>query len=168
MAQRIWELRLASRNERKLRAGGAVEIGGGHYGAIVTLHTLWFVGMIVEIIWLTRPVNPFWYAILPIFLAAQGLRYWTIRSLGDRWSTRILIVPGARAIVRGPYRFLRHPNYLAVVVELLTLPLIFSAYVTAITVALLNLGLLRIRIRAEEKGWKEIGRDYDRVGSKAR
>jgi len=164
-AQRIWELRLAARNERRLREKGAVEVGRDHYGAIVTVHTLWFVGMIFEIVWLSRPINPFWYALLAVFLAAQGLRYWTIRSLGDRWNTRILIVPGAKAIVRGPYRFLRHPNYLAVVVELLVVPLIFSAYVTAVTVTLLNFVLLRIRIRAEERGWREVGRGYEHVGS---
>ncbi len=168
VAQRIWELRLAARNERVLRRKGGVEVGRDHYGAIVATHTLWFVGMIFEIIWLTRPINPFWYALLAIFLAAQGLRYWAIRTLGERWNTRILIVPGAKAVARGPYAWLKHPNYLAVIVELLVFPMIFSAYVTAVAVSLINAVLLRIRIRAEEQALREIGAGYENVGGEPR
>src|SRR5688572_12086641 len=113
--QRLGELVLAKRNERWLRSQGAVEVGADHYPMIVALHTLWLAGMICEILFLSRQLSPFWLPLLLIFLAAQALRYWTIRTLGRRWTTRILVLPGAPLVTSGPFRFLRHPNYLAVV-----------------------------------------------------
>lgn len=153
--QRLGELVLAKRNERWLRAQGAVEVGADHYPAIVALHTLWLAGMIVEIIFLARELSPFSLPLLLIFLAAQGLRYWTIRTLGRRWTTRIMVLPGAPLVTSGPFRYIRHPNYLAVIIEILIFPMIFGAYVTAITASIVNALLLRIRIRAEEKGLGE-------------
>jgi methyltransferase len=140
-------------------------VGENHYAAIVALHTVWFLGMIGEVVILTRPINPFWPALLLVVLLAQGLRYWAIRSLGPRWSTRVLVLPKERAVVRGPYKYLRHPNYVAVVIELLFLPMIFSAYLTAITAILINLYLLRIRIRDEERALREMGKGYEKVGN---
>ena len=154
--QRLSELRIAKRNETALRKRGAVEYGRDHYPAIVTMHTFWFIVMIAEIIILSRPVNPFWQVLLPVWLGAQGLRYWTLRTLGERWTTRVLVIPGEKPVTGGPFRYLRHPNYLAVVVEILVLPLIFSCYVTAITFSLVNAVMLRIRIRTEERGWREV------------
>lgn len=168
IAQRIVELRIAKRNERELRARGAVEIGANHYAAIVALHILWFAGMLVEIILLSRAVSSFWIPLLILFLLAQGLRYWTLRSLGDRWNTRILVIPGARAVQRGPYRFLKHPNYVAVVTELATLPAMLGAYLTAVTASLINAVLLRLRIKAEERALREIGKGYEKVGRRER
>jgi methyltransferase len=162
---RLLELRSAKRNHEQLVARGAVEIGANHYPAFVVLHVLWFVGMIVEVLFLTRPINPFWPALLPIFIGARLLRFTAMRALADRWSTRIMVLPGAQPVSTGPYRYLRHPIYVAVVAELISLPLIFSAYVTAITIALLNAILLRIRIRAEEKALREIGRNYESVSA---
>ncbi|MEO5929979.1 MAG: isoprenylcysteine carboxylmethyltransferase family protein, partial [Candidatus Kapaibacterium sp.] len=162
--QRIAELRLAKRNERALLKEGAVEVGANHYGAIVALHTLWFIGMIVEIVILSRPINPFWPVLLLVVILAQWLRYSAIRSLGRFWNTKILVLPGARVVARGPYRFLKHPNYIAVMIELLVLPLIFSCYVTAITASILNVAILVIRIRAEERALREFGKGYDKVG----
>jgi methyltransferase len=158
--QRLWELRLARRNEARLRSRGAVEVGAEHYPQIVALHVLWFLGMILEVFYLSRQINPFWPGLLVIFLLAQALRYRAISALGERWTARVLVLPAARAVKRGPYRFLKHPNYLAVAIEILVLPLIFSAYVTAITASLLNAYLLRKRIRVEEKALREIGKDY--------
>lgn len=155
--QRIMELRIARRNERQLRDRGAVEYGRDHYPAIVALHTLWFVAMIAEIVILSRPINPFWIGLLAIFLGAQGLRYLTIKALGGRWTTRILVLPGEKPVRTGPYKYLRHPNYLAVVTEILVLPLLFSCYITAITFSLINAILLAIRIRTEEQAWKSAG-----------
>jgi methyltransferase len=164
IVQRIWELRIAKRHEKALRARGAVEAGAGHYAQIVALHVLWFVGICAEIFYLSRPINPFWPALLLIALLAQGLRYWTIRTLGERWTTRVLVVPGAKAVTQGPYRYFRHPNYIAVMFELFFFPLIFGAYITAITVSIINAFLLRGRIRIEEKALKEIGKGYEGVG----
>jgi methyltransferase len=165
IVQRIWELRLAKRHEKVLRARGAVEVGARHYPQIVALHVLWFIGMGAEIFFLSRPINPLWPALLLIALLAQGLRYWTIRTLGERWTTRVLVVPGAKAVTGGPYRFLRHPNYIAVMFELFFFPLIFSAYVTAITVSIINAVLLRRRIAVEEQALREMGKGYEGVGN---
>ncbi len=153
--QRLWELRIAKRNEKGLRRRGAIEFGRNHYPAIVTLHTLWFVAVIAEIILLSRPANPFWPGLVAIFLAAQWLRYTTIRTLGGRWTTRILVLPDEKPVTAGPFRYLRHPNYTAVITEILVFPLIFSCYITAITFSLVNAVLLTIRIRAEERAWRE-------------
>lgn len=165
---RLGELRSAKRNHVKLLERGAIEIGADHYPAFVVLHTLWFVGMLVEVVFLERVISPFWPYLLLIFACARGLRFWAMRSLGDRWSTRIMVLPGAAAVSRGPYRYLRHPIYVAVAAELLTLPLIFSAYVTAITISLLNAGLFTIRIRAEERALREIGSSYEKIAQPAR
>lgn len=164
IAQRIYELRIAKRNEAFARSCGAVEFGRDHYPAIVTLHTLWFIGIIVEIIWLSRPINPFWPGILAIVVAAQAVRYWSINTLGSAWNTRVLIIPESKAVTEGPYRYLRHPNYLVVAVEILAVPILFNAFLTAITASIINAVLLRIRIRTEEKAWLNVGKEYDTVG----
>lgn len=162
--QRVYELRIAKRNETFARNHGAVEFGRDHYPAIVTLHTLWFIGMVAEIIWLSRPISPFWPGILAIVLATQIVRYWSIHTLGSAWNTRILIIPDSKAVTKGPYRYLRHPNYVVVMVEILAFPVLFNAFLTAITASIINAVLLRIRIRAEEKAWLSIGKGYDTVG----
>ncbi|HVZ39469.1 MAG TPA: isoprenylcysteine carboxylmethyltransferase family protein [Candidatus Kapabacteria bacterium] len=158
IVQRILELRLSKRNEKRLRERGAVEVGADHSPAIVTLHALWFAGMIAEVVLLTRSINPFWPALLAILLLAQWLRYWAIRSLGPSWTTRVLVVPKSRPVTSGPYKYLRHPNYIVVATELFVLPVMLGAYVTAITVTVINAILLLIRIRAEDRAWREIGK----------
>lgn len=164
IVQRIWELRIAKRNERTMRGRGAVEVDAEHYPTIVALHTLWFIGMIVEIVVLSRGINPSWYLLLAIVLVAQLVRYWAIRSLGVYWNTRILVLPKAKLVTRGPYRYLKHPNYIAVIIELLLFPLIFNAWLTAITASLINAFILRSRIKAEERALREIGKGYEKVG----
>ncbi len=164
LLQRLAEVRIAKRNEAAARQRGGIEFGRDHYPAIITLHTLWFVGMIAEVIYLSRPVNPFWPGLLAIVVLCQGVRYWTIRSLGPNWNTRVIVVPGTTATTHGPYRYLRHPNYVVVAVELLLFPMIFGAYLTAITATIINTVLLRIRIRTEEKAWREVGKGYEEVG----
>ena len=103
---------------------------------------------------------------LAIAIAAMGLRYWCMRVLGSRWSIRILVVPGDKAVYRGPYKWLRHPVYLAVGLELAVIPVIVGAYLTAITATLIHLLLMRIRIRAEENALRRAGKGYDRVGAR--
>jgi methyltransferase len=147
--QRLFELVLARRNERRARARGAVERGRDHYPFIVALHALWLVSTLVEGL-LRGPVLPaFWPIPLALFLLVQPLRYWALFSLGERWNTKILIVPGAKPVRRGPYRYLSHPNYVVVVVEILAFPLIFGAWVTALVFTLLNAVVLSVRIREE-------------------
>ncbi|AHY46233.1 hypothetical protein RradSPS_0950 [Rubrobacter radiotolerans] len=148
--QRLLELRLSRRNERRLRARGAVEHGAGHYPVMVALHSLWLVSLLAEGL-LRGPEAPAWWPLpLGLFLAAQILRYWSISSLGDRWTTRVLVPPDEPPVQRGPYRYLRHPNYVAVVTELAALPLVFGAFWTALIFSILNAALLYVRIRREE------------------
>jgi methyltransferase len=153
--QRLLELRLARRNEKRARARGAVERGGGHYPLIVGLHTLWLLSTLVEGLARGPEFPVYWPAALAAFLLVQPLRYWAILSLGESWNTRILVVPGAKPVASGPYRFLRHPNYVVVVVEMLAFPLIFGAWATALVFSILNAAVLRVRIREEDRALRE-------------
>jgi len=149
--QRVLELRLAQANLRWALSQGGQEYGRGHYPLFFLLHIGWMLGWLLEGL-ARQQLSPIWWLWLAVFALAQALRYWAIRSLGRYWNTRIIIVPGAKRIKSGPYRYLRHPNYLAVALELLSLPLIFNAWITALVATLLNaLLLLAIRIPAEEK-----------------
>jgi methyltransferase len=154
--QRLLELLLSRRNERLLRARGAVERGQGHYPLIVAMHSLWLLSTLVEGT-LRGPALPaLWPIPLALFLLVQPLRYWAIFSLGEHWNTRILVVPGAQLVRRGPYRYLRHPNYVVVTVEILTLPLIFGAWITALVFSILNAVLLSVRIKEENRALAEL------------
>jgi methyltransferase len=146
--QRLLELALSRRNERRLRARGALERGREHYPLIVALHVLWLLSTLIEGA-LRGPV--LWPIPLALFLLVQPLRYWAIFSLGDHWNTRILVVPGAKPVTRGPYRYLKHPNYVVVAVEILTFPLIFGAWITAIVFSILDAALLYVRVREENR-----------------
>ena len=146
--QRAGELVLANRNTRKLKAQGAVEIGAGHYRFIVLLHMAW----LMAVLWMIPfPVVIYWGWIL-VFLALQGLRIWVIASLGPYWTTRIISLPGVPLVKRGPYRFIRHPNYLVVAGEILVLPLAFGEILVAIVFSIANAAMLYWRIRQEETG----------------
>jgi methyltransferase len=154
--QRLLELRLSRRHERLLRVRGAVERGRGHYPLMVGLHVLWLLSTLVEGL-LRGPGLPAWWPIpLALFLLVQPLRYWAILSLGEHWNTRILVVPGVKLVRRGPYRYLRHPNYVVVAVEIATFPLIFGAWVTSLIFSLLNAVLLFVRIRDENRALKDL------------
>jgi methyltransferase len=154
--QRLLELWYSRRNERRLRSRGAVERGSGHYPVIVAIHTLWLASTLVEGL-LRGPEIPAWWPVpLAAFLLVQPLRYWAIYSLGMNWNTRILVVPGGKLIRSGPYRYLPHPNYVVVAVEVLTFPLIFGAWITAVVFSLLNAALLYVRIRTENRALREL------------
>jgi methyltransferase len=154
--QRLLELAYSRRNERKLRARGAVERGNGHYPVIVAVHILWLVSTLVEGL-LRGPEPPAWWPVpLAAFLLVQPLRYWAILSLGVNWNTRVLIVPGGKLVRSGPYRYFPHPNYVVVAVEILTFPLIFGAWITAVVFSLLNAALLYVRIQTENRALREL------------
>ena len=155
-AQRLFELVLARGNERKTRARGAVERGRVHYSSIVALHVLWLVSTLVEGLLRGPDFPPYWPVPLALFLLVQPLRYWAVFSLGENWNTKILIVPGAKLVRRGPYRYLSHPNYVVVVVEILVFPLIFGAWVTALVFTALNAVVLYVRIREENRALAEL------------
>jgi len=149
--QRLAELRLARRNVGRLLARGGVG-GGGHYPWMVALHAAFLVSCLAEVGFLGRPFLPVLAALsLGVLALASGLRYWAVRTLGERWTTRIVVLPGAAPIATGPYRFLRHPNYLAVVLEIAALPLVHTAWATAVVFSALDGVLLAHRIRTEER-----------------
>jgi methyltransferase len=153
--QRLLELRLSRRNERILRARGAVERGQNHFPLMVGLHVLWLLSTLVEGI-LRGFVPAYWPVPLALFLLVQPLRYWAIFSLDEHWNTRILVVPGAELVRRGPYKYLKHPNYVVVAVEILTFPLIFGAWITALVFSMLNAALFYVRIREENRALAEL------------
>ena len=150
-AQRVSELAISARNEKRLQAIGAREHAAGHFPLLLLVHVLFPIALVCEVILLgTRP-GRLWPLWLALCLAAQALRFASMRALGERWHVRIWVVPGLPPVRHGPYRWLRHPNYLAVVIELVAAPMIFGAWRTAVGVSALNLVALAIRIRAEEQ-----------------
>lgn len=144
--QRLAELAYARHNEARLRAAGGIEVGHRHYPLLVAFHAAWLVALAA----LIPAEAPLYLPWLAAFCVLQGLRLWVIASLGPYWTTRIVTVPGAPLRRGGPYRFLRHPNYLVVAAEVPVLPLVFGAWQLALVFGLLHLPLLAWRIRAEE------------------
>jgi methyltransferase len=149
---RLAELRIAGRNRALLLARGGVETAAEHYPWMVALHTAFLFSCPLEVWLFDRPLlPPLAASMLAVEAGAVALRWWVIRTLGGRWTTRIVVLPGAPPVAGGPYRRLRHPNYLAVCLEIAALPLIHSAWCTAVAFSLLNAWLLWVRIRAEEQ-----------------
>jgi len=150
--ERLAELALSKRNIERAKAQGAVEVGFSHYPVMVVLHTGLLVGCLAEVYLLEPPFLPWLgWPMLVAVLAAQALRWWCIGTLGPRWNTRIVVLPGSTLVDRGPYRFVHHPNYVAVVVEGFALPLVHSAWITAAVFTAANAALLRVRIRTENE-----------------
>ena len=144
--QRLGELWLSNRNTRRLLAGGAHEVGASHYPLIVAVHVLW----LAALWWLapSRPIDGFWLA---VFVVLQLARIWVLSTLGRRWTTRIIILPGARLVRAGPYRWVDHPNYMIVIGEIAALPLTFGLWPVALIFSLLNAAVIAIRIREENR-----------------
>ena len=142
--QRLGELLLARRNTSRLRARGAQEVGAAHYPLIVTLHAAWLAGL-----WVLARDSPVSLAWLGLFFLLQAARVWVIATLGERWTTRIIVLPGAPLIESGPYRFLPHPNYCVVAAEILVLPLVFGLIWYGLVFSVLNGLVLWLRIRTE-------------------
>ena len=144
--QRVGELWLARRNTQRLLARGAYEHAPGHYPLIVAVHALWLISL-----WslaLSRPVDGFF---LGIFVLIELCRIWVLTTLGPRWTTRIIVLPGAPLIQRGPYRLVNHPNYWVVVGEIAVLPLVFGLWKVALVFTLLNAAILTVRIHEENR-----------------
>lgn len=153
IVQRLLELRVAKANERWARAQGATEYGQGHYWTFFVLHPAWLLCLLLEGRASRSRVN---WPMLALFLLLQPLRYWVMRSLGRYWNTRILIVPNGQRVQGGPFKYLKHPNYAVVALELASGPLAVGAWRTALAFSLLNAALLLgVRIPTEEAALRE-------------
>lgn len=156
--ERLAELAVALRNTRWALARGGTESGRGHYPAIVALHTALLAGCLAEAGPAGRPFVPLLgWTMVAVVVAAQALRWWCIRTLGHRWNTRVIVVPGLPLVTGGPYRLLRHPNYVAVAAEGIALPLVHGAWVTAVLFTVLNAALMAVRVRCEESALASAG-----------
>ncbi len=150
--ERLFELWLSRRNAAIAFGRGAVEYGQAHFRVMSALHTLFLFSCGAEVIALHHPFpGAIGYVALAGAISAQLLRYWAITTLGDRWNVRVIVLPGAQPVTAGPYRFVRHPNYVAVVMEIVCVPLIHGAWITAVVFTVCNAALLFVRIRAEER-----------------
>jgi methyltransferase len=144
--QRLIELPIAKANTRRLLAAGGHEVAASHYPLIVALHASWLMTL-----WWLAPERPINLPFLALFLLIEAGRIWVLQTLGQRWTTRIIVVPGETLVARGPYRFVNHPNYLVVVGEIAVLPLVFGLWQVALIFSLLNVAILTIRIRSENR-----------------
>lgn len=154
--QRLIELVIAKKNEKKSFSAGGVEYDKKGYIVIVFMHIFFFISLIAEYFYFHRALNKYWIIFLILFIAAQGLRYWSIISLGSMWNTRIIIVPGSRLVNYGPYKYFKHPNYMAVITELAVIPFMFSCFITAVVFSSINLLLLKRRIGIEENAIEQL------------
>lgn len=156
--QRLAELVVAKRNEKKLFSLGAVEYDRAGYKVIVLMHTLFFITLIGEYSFLQNGagLSRFWVPLFILFLFTQFIRYWALISLGMYWNTRIIILSGAPRIRKGPYKFLNHPNYTAVIIELFVIPLMFDCYITAVFFTGANLLVLKRRIKIENEALAQL------------
>ena len=144
--QRVGELWLSNRNTRALLAQGAVEHGRAHYPLIVAVHAAWLAAL-----WWLAPGRPVEFSWLALYVLLQVARVWVLATLGPRWTTRIIVLPGAPLVKAGPFRFVSHPNYVVVVAEIAVLPLVFGLWQVALILSALNAAILAIRIRAENR-----------------
>lgn len=159
--QRLGEVALTRRHTTWARARGAVERGRGHFFAMKLLHAAFLLGCAAEVVFLGRVFSPaVGWAMLVLVAAAQGTRYWTMRALGPYWNARVLVVPGDPVVCDGPYRWLRHPNYAAVICEGVAVPMVHGAWLTACVFSALNALLLAARVRCEESTLRALT-DYE-------
>ncbi len=160
--ERLAELRVSERNARRSLAAGGTESGAGHYPAMVALHSGLLLACVVEpLVRPRRSPSTFAWTMAGGVAGAQVLRWWCITTLGPAWSTRVVVVPGAPRVERGPYHWLRHPNYVAVVIEGAALPLAVGAPITAAGFSMLNVALLRVRIRVENEALQALAPAQD-------
>lgn len=150
--ERLYEVSVSKRNAKRAFSQGAIEVGLRHYRVMTMFHAAFLLACVAEPWLLDRepPGIEGLVALIGAFLA-QALRYWAISTLGERWNTRVIVTPGATPITAGPYRFIKHPNYVAVAVEMVSVPLVYGSWITALVFSIGNAALLSVRIRAEER-----------------
>lgn len=160
--QRIIELFVARKNEQWILAQGGYEVGARHYPFMVAIHVGFFISLIFEVMVFERSIPSYWGLLFMIFVCLQLMRVWVISSLGKFWNTKIIVLPGAHVVKKGPFNFIRHPNYVVVTLEIITIPLMFGAYFTALVFTILNFVILSVRIPIEEAALREVT-DYKEV-----
>lgn len=148
--QRLSELLVAKRNERWMKSKGAKEFGQRHYKYMVLIHIGFFVSLIAEFVFFKKTIHPYWLILLSCFIFVQLARVWVIASLGKYWNTKIIVLPGIHVVKKGPFKYIKHPNYLIVTIELIILPLLFQTYITLVVFFILNQLILAVRIPLEE------------------
>lgn len=158
ISQRLIELFIAKRNEKWMKKRGGIEKGEGHYRWFIIIHILFFISILAETFIRSNQMIYVNYILLFIFIITQMGRFWCIYSLGRFWNTKVIILPGEPIIKKGPYKYIKHPNYIIVGVELFVIPLLFGAYVTAIIFPILHILLLRMRIPIENKALLELNK----------
>lgn len=167
--ERVCEVIISGRNAVWAFARGGIELGHRHLLFMKLLHIGFFCGCAVEVVWLQRPFTPtLGISMGVLVLLSQGLRYWAVATLGRRWNIRVIVIPGEPAVVSGPYRYLRHPNYVSVVVEGIAVPLLHGAWLTAIGFTVLNGIVLSVRIRCEERALTQYANYQERLGNRRR
>ena len=149
---RLTELYISNRNEKWLLSQGAIEYGRGHYPFVVALHTLFIASLVAEYFFNDAP-HPVSYLFLTMVVVLLLFKWWILSSLGKYWNTRIYRIPGSVAVKKGPYKFIRHPNYVDVVCEIAIIPLVFHLYYTAVIFSVLNAIMLTVRIKEENNVW---------------
>lgn len=160
--QRIIELLIARNNEKWIRSQGGYEVGAKHYPYMVAIHIGFFISLIIEFFAFKEGVSRFWLPLFVLFISFQLMRVWVISSLGRYWNTKILVLPGANVVKKGPFHFIRHPNYVVVTCEIIVIPLMFGAYFTAVVFTILNVIILSVRIPKEEAALREVT-DYKEI-----
>ncbi|MGX9135650.1 isoprenylcysteine carboxyl methyltransferase family protein [Rummeliibacillus sp. JY-2-4R] len=156
-------MRIAKANERYMKERGAIEFGQSHYPFIVLLHVCFLLSLLLEHTFKQTSLSPLWISLICFFIVLQMGRIWAIKSLGHFWNTKIIVLPDAKLVKKGPYKWLPHPNYLIVALEIAVIPLIFQAYYTAIVFTILNLIMMLIRIPAEEKALQKVYKNENYV-----
>ena len=148
--QRIIELFISKRNAKLMFLKGAEEFDKKGYPYFIIMHTAFFISLIFEYVYFNNQPNKLWIILIIVFFAAQFLRYWAIISLGIFWNTRIIVLKNAEYVTKGPYKYFPHPNYLAVIIEIAAIPILFSCYYTAVIFSIINIFVLKRRIKLEE------------------
>ena len=151
--QRLSELLIAKRNEKWLLQQGAVQYGQGHYPFMVAMHTFFIISLILE--YILRGDSQISWLFFVLFMVVLVFKFWALSSLGKYWNTKIYRIPGVSPVKSGPYKYLKHPNYIEVVCEIAIIPLVFHLYYTAILFALLNVAMLTVRIKEENRVWAD-------------
>jgi len=149
--QRVIELGIAKNNEKKLKERGALEFGQEHYKFFIILHSMFFISILIENYFIHYLEIRFFTFLIIVFIILQLARVWVISTLGERWNTKIIILPNEKLVKRGLYKYIKHPNYIIVTIELLVIPIMFHAYITTVIFSVCNLILLKVRIREENK-----------------